>query len=82
MTWNKPIRHENPCQTCAGIVALVRGHTEEYGFSPSVAELRDDLGFSSPSVITYHLRVMEQSGVLIRKERNGRRLARSLTIAE
>jgi SOS-response transcriptional repressor LexA len=48
----------------AAILAAIKGNIDDFGFQPTRRELADLLGYATPSAIQFHLRKLEQAGVI------------------
>ena len=48
------------------IVDFIKEFRDRKGYSPSYREIRDGCEISSTSVVSYHLNVLEEEGVIIR----------------
>jgi SOS-response transcriptional repressor LexA len=46
------------------IIEAIQGNVDEFGFQPTRRELADLLGYATPSAIQFHLRKLEQAGVI------------------
>lgn len=64
----------------AQILAFVERFWREHGHSPSVREVMEGTGQSSTSVIHYHLRILEERGLITMARDNAGMPARSRTI--
>lgn len=51
---------------------MIRGWIERYGYPPTVREIAAAVGLGSPSSVAYHLKALEQLGVLRRDARGPR----------
>lgn len=60
------------------ILDYIKEYIKERGFSPSLREIQDHIGFASPSNVKYHIDRMIQKGVLSGESS----IARSLTVIE
>lgn len=60
------------------ILDFLRNFIQEHRYSPSVREIREQLGISSTSVVKYNLDILEQRGLI---ERN-RAISRSIRLVE
>ena len=58
------------------VVGAIARHAAEHGYPPSMQELMDETGFSSPSVVKYSLDWCEEAGLIVR----ARRTARAVTL--
>ena len=50
------------------VLAFLRRFQQREGFSPSHHDIADALGFASPTLATYHLRRLEEAGLISRAE--------------
>jgi repressor LexA len=48
------------------IYDYILSYTEEYGYPPSVREIASAVGLKSPSTVHFHLKALEEAGVIIR----------------
>jgi SOS-response transcriptional repressor LexA len=53
------------------ILKCIRDSIAERGQAPSIREIGRSVGLSSPASVVYHLRQMEQLGVIRRTEKDG-----------
>jgi len=49
------------------IVEFIRNFVEERGYAPTIGEIQKALGISSKSVVKYHLRALEEEGLITRE---------------
>jgi repressor LexA len=54
----------NMGKTDATIVACIAEYTAEHGFSPTIRELQELLGYRSTSSIHFHIRKLSDAGIL------------------
>ncbi len=54
------------------ILALIRESWERRGMSPSVREITKSLGYRSPNAVQFHLRQLEESGLIARTSKQSR----------
>jgi repressor LexA len=54
------------------ILRSVRGYTEAYCYPPSMRNIKEELGISSLSVVSYNLDVLEARGLVYRNRRQAR----------
>ncbi len=52
---------------------FIKAFTEANSYPPSVREIRDEIGVSSTSVVIYHLKKLDEAG-LIKRQGAGRRM--------
>lgn len=48
------------------ICDFIAEHIADHGYPPSVREIGDHVGLSSPSSVHHHLRRLEEAGALVR----------------
>lgn len=48
------------------ILVIIEGHTQKFGYPPSVREIGDAVGLTSPSTVHSHLNALERRGYLRR----------------
>ena len=48
------------------IVEFIRNFVQQRGYAPTIAEIRKGLDISSDSVVKYHLKVLEEEGIINR----------------
>jgi repressor LexA len=60
------------------VLKLIRTLTRVYGYPPTVRELAQELGISSPNGVSVHLRALENKGAIVRDAN----VARSIRIVE
>ena len=65
-------------ETTFAILRHIKGCWDRDGFAPTVREMRDALGISSTSVVTYHVKSLAAVGLLTHK----RNAARTLRLTE
>jgi repressor LexA len=58
------MRSLSPKQT--RIYEFILAYTQEYGYPPSVREIADAVGLKSPSTVHFHLKSLEEAGVITR----------------
>jgi repressor LexA len=58
------------------ILIFIQAYQHEHGFSPTVEEIKEHVGFSSKSMTTYYLNRLEKEGYLHRQPR----IARSIVL--
>jgi len=49
------------------ILEFIRNFVEEKGYAPTQGEIQKALGISSSSVVDYHLKALEEEGVITRE---------------
>lgn len=49
------------------IVEFIRNFVEQKGYAPTMGEIKTALGLSSKSLVEYHLRALEEEGVITRE---------------
>ena len=49
------------------ILRFIAGHLERYGFPPTIGEIGESFGFSSPNAAFQHVRAIEKKGYLTRE---------------
>ncbi len=59
------------------ILEFIRNFVEEKGYAPTQGEIQKALGISSGSVVDYHLKVLEEEGVITRE----REVARGIQVS-
>ena len=66
------------------IVAFIGQYTAQHGYAPTGTEIRQALGISSTSILSWHLDRLERDGTLTRYRETGPRRyasARSITLS-
>jgi SOS-response transcriptional repressor LexA len=64
----------------AQILAFIEGFWRDCGYSPSVREVMNGVGLSSPAMAYHYLRVLEARGLITRARRDPGMRARNRTI--
>lgn len=71
-----------PTDRQARILEVIRSFTEERGFPPSVREIGERVGLSSPSTVQAHLKTLERRGLILRDPTKPRALVSTSQLAE
>lgn len=76
MTTVSTLPHVN--EAAARLLHYIAQYKEQHGYAPCFREIATDLGYSSKSVVSYHLRLLEEEGYLTRTPA----VSRSLQLTE
>jgi repressor LexA len=71
-----------PTDRQARILEVIRTFTEERGYPPSVREIGERVGLSSPSTVQAHLKTLERRGLILRDPTKPRALVSTSQQAE
>lgn len=64
------------------VLDYIREYKADHGYSPSVRDIGDGIGITSPNGVMCHIRSLIRKGALERVEQNGRAMGRSFKIVE
>lgn len=64
----------------AEILGFIASYLKAHGYSPTVREIGESCGITSPNGVVGHIRALEQKGVLRKAKRGGRGIARTLEV--
>lgn len=56
------------------VVAAIRRLAREHGYPPTIRELGDDLGYTTPNAVAQHLRLLQRKGWVILEPNKARTL--------
>lgn len=54
------------------IITFIRDHTQRHGYPPTVREIGDQIGLTSPSSVHWHLKTLERKGYIRRADGRSR----------